>query len=87
MIIILIVALVYQAITGALLAFALSGYVDSIVEAAASENLSEIFAAVQEMVMTPLGGLYVAVFALYTLIMAGLEQGFPAHIYRDLKRS
>lgn len=63
---------------------ALAANFNAIEVAAEAEDLELMIDAIRRMIVSPLGGVFAGVFAVYTLFMTGVQIAFPALIYRNL---
>lgn len=52
--------------------------------AAEAADIELMIEAVRGMIVSPVGGVFAGIFAVYTLFIAGLQMAYPALIYRNL---
>lgn len=78
------VAIVMEIINYGFIGVALVTHLDALEAAGESEDIAAIFAVLKDMAVSPLGGIYLAVMAVMSLFVTGLEIAFPAMMYRNL---
>jgi ABC-type multidrug transport system fused ATPase/permease subunit len=67
-------------------ALALFSNIGAIEAATETEDIGAIFAALRDMVLSPIGGIFAGIFALYLLFITGLQVAMPAFVYKALYR-
>lgn len=81
---IIIIEIAFELVFYLLGGIALAANFNAIEVATEAEDIDLMIDAVRGMIVSPIGGAFAGIFAIYTLFMAGLQIAFPALIYRNL---
>jgi len=78
------VSIVMEIVNYGFLGVALATNLEALETAGDNEDVAAVLMVLKDMVMSPLGGIYIGVMSVFGLFVAGLEIALPAMIYRNL---